>query len=108
MKVSKVLRGKGPPLLNPDGTRLTREDAREVGFDFQEVYESSLQYNSRNVEASLQYLLHHLPLGVRLWRCPDKGAHSAYQKKDNRLHRVFVTACPVESSDHLVNHGKKK
>ena len=34
-----------------------------------------------------------LPLGQRLWRCPDKGAK--YDTKiDGKMHKVFITYSP--------------
>ena len=65
----------------------------EVGFIFFEVYSSTLMINARYVEAALQKRYQHLPLGLRLWRHPDKG--KKYDKEiDNKLHKVFIACSP--------------
>ena len=57
----------------------------EVGFIFFEVYSSTLMINARYVEAALQMRYQHLPLGLRLWRHPDKG--KKYDTEiDGKLH----------------------
>ena len=62
----------------------------EVGFIFFEVYSSTLMINARYVEKALQKRYQHLPLGLRLWRHPDKG--KKYDKEvDGKLHKVFIT-----------------
>ena len=64
-----------------------------LGFDYFEVYASTLKINARAVEKALQVLNQALPLGIRLWRCPDKG--SKFDKKiDGKLHKVFITVSP--------------
>ena len=70
------------------------KDARNLlGFTFFEVYSSTLKTNARYVEAALQMRYQHLPLGLRLWRYPDKGAK--YDKEiDGKLHKVFITCSP--------------
>ena len=80
-----------PVLLWDDGSTITMGKARkELGFDRVEVYASTLKINARAVEDALQYRYQHLPLGIRLWRCPDKG--SKFDKVvDGKLHKVFIT-----------------
>ena len=80
-----------PVLLMHDGSTITMGKARkELGFDRVEVYASTLKINARAVEDALQYRYQHLPLGIRLWRYPDKG--SKFDKVvDGKLHKVFIT-----------------
>ena len=77
-----------------DRRRHWRKDAKNLlGFTFFEVYSSTLKINARYVEAALQMRYQHLPLGLRLWRCPDKGPK--YDKEiDGKLHKVFITCSP--------------
>ena len=57
------------------------------------MFASTLKINARAVEKALQVLNQSLPLGCRLWRCPDKG--SKFDKKiDGKLHKVFITVSP--------------
>ena len=83
-----------PVLLWPDSTTITMQQAEEeLGFQYVEVYASTLKINARAVEDALQVRYQHLPLGQRLWRCADKG--SKYDKEiDGKLHRVFITCSP--------------
>ena len=83
-----------PVLLMHDGSTITMGKARkELGFDRVEVYASTLKINARAVEEALQFRYQHLPLGIRLWRCPDKGPK--YDKEiDGKLHKVFITCSP--------------
>ena len=83
-----------PVLTWADGTciRMTVAKTR-LGFDYFEVYASTLKINARAVENALQVLNQALPLGIRLWRCPDKG--SKFDKEiDGNLHKVFITVSP--------------
>ena len=84
-----------PVLLMHDGSTIAMGKARkELGFDRVEVYASTLKINARAVEDALQYRYQHLPLGIRLWRCPDKG--SKFDKVvDGKLHKVFITYSPL-------------
>ena len=69
------------------------EAKTRLGFDYFEVYASTLKINARAVENALQVLNQALPLGIRLWRCPDKG--SKFDKKiDGNLHKVYITVSP--------------
>ena len=83
-----------PVLLWADDSTITMKDAKNLlGFTFFEVYSSTLKINARYVEAALQMRYQHLPLGLRLWRYPDKGAK--YDKEiDGKLHKVFITCSP--------------
>ena len=49
------------------------DSPRLAACDYLEVYASTLQINACAVEKALQVLKQSLPLGCRLWRCPDKG-----------------------------------
>ena len=50
--------------------------------------------NARYVEAALQRRYQNLPLGMRLWRYPDKGPK--FDKEiDGKLHKVFITVSPL-------------
>ena len=84
-----------PVLLWADGSTITMGNAEKVlGFEFREVYCSTLKINARYAEDALQLRYQHLPLGLRLWRCPDKG--SKYDKKVvDKLHKVFITYSPL-------------
>ena len=65
----------------------------QLGFIFFEVYSSTLKINARLVENALQQRYQHLPLGLRLWRSPDKG--EKFDKEiDVKLHKVFITCSP--------------
>ena len=99
-----------PTLLWADGTYIKPSEATSrLGFKFFEVYASTLQINARAVEAALQKLKQALPLGTRLWRCPDKGAK--YDKKDDvdgHLHKVYITVSPhigdmVHNGEIMIN-----
>ena len=83
-----------PTLLWADGTTITMGDAQKLlNFTFIEVYSSTLMINARYVEKALQQRYQHLPLGLRLWRCPDMG--KKYDKEiDGKLHKVFITCSP--------------
>ena len=83
-----------PVLKWADGTCIRMSAAKtRLGFDYFEVYASTLKINARAVENALQVLNQALPLGIRLWRCPDKG--SKFDKKiDGKLHKVFITVSP--------------
>ena len=43
---------------------------------------------------ALQEYYQHLELGVRLWRCPDKGAKYDTEADANKVHKVFLTYSP--------------
>ena len=97
-----------PTLLWPDGTHIKQSEAKTLlGFKFFEVYASTLQINARAVEAALQKLKQALPLGTRLWRCPDMGPK--YDKKvDGHLHKVYITVSPfigdmVHTGEIIIN-----
>ena len=83
-----------PVLLWSDGSTISMTRAQtEVGFIFFEVYSSTLMINARYVEKMLQKRYQHLPLGLRLWRHPDKG--KKYDKEiDGKLHKVYITCSP--------------
>ena len=83
-----------PTLLWADGSTITMTQAQTlVGFVFFEVYSSTLMINARYVEKALQKRYQHLPLGLRLWRHPDKG--KKYDKEvDGKLHKVFIACSP--------------
>ena len=49
--------------------------------------------NARYVEKALQLRYQHLPLGLRLWRCPDKGKKFD-EEVDGKLHKVYITCSP--------------
>ena len=84
-----------PVLLFSDGSTISMKRAQEadLGFTFFEVYSSTLMINARYVEKALQKRYQHLPLGLRLWRHPDKG--KKYDKEiDGKLHKVYITCSP--------------
>ena len=83
-----------PTLLWADGSTISMKEAQTLaGFIFFEVYSSTLMINARYVERALQKRYQHLPLGVRLWRHPDKG--KKYDKEvDGKVHKVFITCSP--------------
>ena len=83
-----------PRTADPAPRRRERKDAKNLlGFTFFEVYSSTLKINARYVEAALQMRYQHLPLGLRLWRHPDKG--KKYDTEiDGKLHKVFITSSP--------------
>lgn len=63
-------------------------DARDIlGFRCLEVYSSTLMINARYVEKALQARYQHIPLGLCLWRCPDKGKKYD-QAIDGKVHKV--------------------
>ena len=79
-----------PVLLWADGSTITMGQAvSQLGFEYFEIYASSLKINARYVECALQQRLQHLPLGMRLWRHPDKGAKFD-EAPDNKVHKVFI------------------
>ena len=81
----------------PDESTITMGEARsELGFTSHEVYASTLKYNARMVEKTLQLRYQHLPLGQRLWRCPDKGSKFDTEV-DDKVHKVFITYSPLIS-----------
>ena len=84
-----------PVLLWSDNTTITMKQAQtDVGFTFVELYSSTLKVNARYVENALQERYQHLPLGLRLWRHPDKG--EKYDKEiDGKLHKVFLASSPL-------------
>jgi hypothetical protein len=91
--------GKNRPVLLwwPDESTITMGEARsELGFTSHEVYASTLKYNARMVEKTLQLRYQHLPLGQRLWRCPDKGSKFDTEV-DDKVHKVFITYSPLIS-----------
>ena len=51
--------------------------------------------STRRVEKALQVRYQHLPLGVRLWRGPDKGAKYDREDDDAKVHKVFLTYSPL-------------
>ena len=63
-----------PSISWGNGKNITKKDMIEIGFEVETLYESVLKYNSRVVEAQLQRMFHHLPLGRRLWQMVDRGA----------------------------------
>ena len=71
------------------------EAGRQLGFRFFEVYASKLKINARLVENALQVRYMHLPLGLRLWREPDKGAKYDTPKDVGKVHKVFITCSPL-------------
>ena len=76
------------------GATIAMKDAKNLlGFTFFEVYSSTLKTNVRYVEAALQMRYQHLPLGLRLWRHPDKGKKFD-TKVDGKLHKVFIACSP--------------
>ena len=80
-----------PVLVWADGSTISMGQAvSQLGFEYFEIYASSLKINARYVECALQKRLQHLPLGMRLWRHPDKGAK--FDKAvDGKVHKVFIT-----------------
>jgi len=83
-----------PTLLWANGSLISMNEAQtHAGFVFFEIYSSTLMINARYVEKALQKRYQHLPLGLRLWRHPDKG--KKYDKEvDGKLHKVFITCSP--------------
>ena len=84
-----------PVLVWPAGGIITMKQAElQLGFKYVEIYSSTLKVNARRVEHALQVRYQYLPLGVRLWRAPDKGAK--YDRADDAcfVHKVFVTLSP--------------
>ena len=98
--------GRAQPADAPwaDGTCIKPSEATSrLGFKFFEVYASTLQINARAVEAALQKLKQALPLGTRLWRCPDMGP-----KYDKRLMAICIrsTSPSRHSSRDMVHTGE--
>ena len=84
-----------PVLLWRDGSVITKKEAEgELGFKCLELYASTLKLNARRVEEALQQYYQHVELGVRLWRCPDKGAKYDTESDTNKVHEVFLTYSP--------------
>jgi hypothetical protein len=84
-----------PVLVWPAGGVITMQQAElQLNFKYVEIYSSTLKVNARRVEHALQVRYQYLPLGVRLWRAPDKGAK--YDRDDDAcfVHKVFVTLSP--------------
>ena len=71
-----------------------KQAEQQLDFQYIEIYSSTLKVNARRVEKALQQRFQYLPLGVRLWRGPDKG--SKYDRDDDarKVHKVFVTFSP--------------
>ena len=92
-----------PVLLWKDGSNITMGQAeKELGFEYVEMYSSSLMINARKVEKAMQERFQYLPLGTRLWRAPDKGPKWGDLEEDGEskfVHKVFVTfSCTVDVS----------
>ena len=84
-----------PVLLWRDGSVITKKEAEgELGFKCVELYASTLKLNARRVEEALQQYYQHVELGVRLWRCPDKGSKYDTEADANKVHKVFLTYSP--------------
>ena len=84
-----------PVLLWRDGSVITKKEAEgELGFKCVELYASPLKLNARRVEEALQQYYQHVELGVRLWRCPDKGSKYDTEADANKVHKVFLTYSP--------------
>ena len=57
-----------------------------------EMYSSTEYINASQIEDRLQAKLHHLPLGIRLWRHVAKGGYTHNRKyNDGNLFKVFST-----------------
>ena len=66
-----------------------------LGFKYVELFESKLKVNARMVEDALQRRYHtQLPLGVRLWRGPDRGSKFDRVTDTPKAHKVFVSLSP--------------
>ena len=79
-----------PVLLWADGSTISMGEAMsQLGFEYFEIYASSLKINARSVECALQKRLQHLPLGMRLWRHPDMGPKFD-TAPDDKVHKVFI------------------
>ena len=84
-----------PVLLWRDGSVITKKEAEDkLDFKCVELYASPLKLNARRVEEALQQYYQHVELGVRLWRCPDKGAKYDTEADANKVHKVFLTYSP--------------
>jgi hypothetical protein len=91
--------GSRPVLLrgdeNPHAKRqhFTPPEARkQLGFKSIQLFCSELILNAYQVEEELQTQLHHLPLGVRLWREIAMGQKDAGRlPKDGMAYKVFIT-----------------
>jgi hypothetical protein len=84
-----------PVLLWPDDGIITMKQAtQQLDFQYIEIYSSTLKLNARRVEKALQQRFQYLPLGVRLWRAPDKGAKYDRDDDARKVHKVFVTFSP--------------
>ena len=91
---SKTERNR-PVLVWPDGTTITMKQAeQQLDFEYIEIYSSTLKLNARRVEKALQQRFQYLPLGVRLWRGPDKGSKYDHADDARKVHKVFVTFSP--------------
>ena len=84
-----------PVLVWPDGSIITMKQAtQQLDFQYIEIYSSTLKLNARRVEKALQVRFQYLPLGVRLWRGPDKGSKYDHADDARKVHKVFVTFSP--------------
>ena len=71
-----------------------KEAERQLDFKYVEIYSSTMKLNARRVEEALQNRFQHLPLGVRLWRYPDKGSKYDTEVDKGKVHKVFIAFSP--------------
>jgi hypothetical protein len=84
-----------PVLLWAHDTVITQKEAEvDLGFKYVELYASTLKINARRIEEALQKRFQYLPLGTRLWRCPDKGAKYDKPEDVGKVHKVYLTFSP--------------
>ena len=85
-----------PVLLWANGTTISMKQATDLlDFEWIEVYSSKLKINARRVECALQQRFQYLPLGVRMWRGPDKGPKYDQPEDKGKVHKVFIAYSPV-------------
>ena len=86
-----VISRRCPPICWGDGENITGTQMRQLGFKVEILYESTWLCNARSVEAQLQKMFHHLPLGRRLWKMIDMGAKNHQDLDDKRVYKVGIT-----------------
>ena len=83
-------------LLWADDSVITQTQAeRQLGFEYIELYASTLKINARRVEEAFQKRFQYLPLGTRLWRHPDKGCKYDQPTDAGKVHKVYLTFSPL-------------
>ena len=69
-----------------------KEAEQQLDFKYVEIYSSTMKLNARRGGAAEPVPA--LPLGVRLWRYPDKGSKYDTEVDKGKVHKVFISFSP--------------